>query len=128
MKNGSMYVVCGKENELKTSKAEFNEFKKAFLEYVELFSLKGYRIIFEHVELKDEYAQINRDHDGRVVVVKFNLRKYVDMGSPTDEARHEAIHLLLTGLHYWASCRYVLPDQINNEEEKIVRVLEKVII
>jgi len=113
---------------MKTTRKEFLEFKKEFMKYVDLFGLKDYRLVFEHTEVDGAYADILVNHDGRTAVIRLSDDCNEDWLGPKSNARHEAIHLLIAEVGYWARCRYTTPDEISAAEEGLVRVLEKVIL
>jgi hypothetical protein len=117
--------------ELKTTAGEFEIFKKTFLKYVDLFGLKNYRITFQHIKLDENYAEIQRDCDSFSAIVRFTNYledcNKLEYGSPEIHAKHEAIHLLLTFLVWKAQSKYITPTEIDQAEESLVRVLEKVI-
>ncbi len=115
----------------KTSKAEFNRFKKEFLRWAELLGLQGYKIYFYHEPLEDEYAEIKISEQGKVADVSLSSKlsdneKRMWPG-PEVDGRHEAIHLLLNRLTFLGNSRFVGCSEICHEEEKVVRILEKVL-
>jgi len=84
---------------MKTTKADFNLFKKAFIAWQNKLGLTQYDAYFEHVKLDGLYAQVYIDQMGKTVAARFNT----DIGAglvskPEDDAKHEAIHLLLSRL------------------------------
>lgn len=115
----------------KTSKADFNKFKREFMYWVDVFGLKGYKIYFHHEPLNSSYADIDTDEAGKLADVRYNSlltdhKKKKSFG-PESVAKHEAIHLLLSRLFYLGVQRYTASGEIANEEEKLVRILEKVL-
>lgn len=116
---------------MKTTKADFEEFKAAFLKYADLFGLKDYQFAFRHEKLHENYAEIRQSEPSKWMVVCLSTEWKDDESdlwvSPEHSAKHEAIHALLCRFSYLAKSRTVIPADINDEEEGIVRVLEKVI-
>ncbi len=116
---------------MKTSKKDFARFKKEFLRWVGIFGLKDYRLVFRHLELKDDFASININEEGKLAIVKLatGFEKESDDGwvSPEHHARHEAIHLLLNRFDYLARARVCSQSEITEENETITRILEKVL-
>ncbi len=115
----------------KTSKAEFNRFKKEFLRWMEILSIKGFKPYFFHEPLDGCYASITVNESGRACNVSYALElsetdaEHID--GPESHARHEAIHLFLSKIRYLGEERFTASDEIKNEEERLVRVLEKVL-
>ena len=115
----------------KTSKAEFNRFKKEFLRWVEILGLQGYKIFFFHDPLENSYARIVPNEPGNAADVYFsselsNTAKEASEG-PEASGKHEAIHLLLNRLFFLGEQRFVGSDEMEHEWEKLVRILEKVL-
>lgn len=115
----------------KTSKAEFNRFKKEFLRWMEILSVKGYKPYFFHEPLDMNYASITVNESGKTCNVSYTseLHKIDEehTGGPEFHARHEAIHLFLSRMRYLGEERFTASDEIKNEEEGMVRVLEKIL-
>lgn len=116
---------------MKVSKAYFNRFKKAFLYWQREFGLTQYEISFFQKYLKYSYSEIKIKEIGKIADVFLTtkisgLDKEADIG-PEENAKHEAIHLLLYRLVWLGSARYIEQTDINEEWEAIVRRLEKVI-
>ena len=113
----------------KTSKAEFNRFKKEFLRWMEILGLKGYMLYFYHKDLDGCYAEIEINESGAVAQVSYALEISVSdlLGgvTPENNAKHEALHLLLHKLCYLGAERWTGSSEIRNEAEKVVCVLEK---
>lgn len=115
----------------KTSKAEFNRFKKEFLRWAEILGLQGYKIYFYHKPLDGSYAEISINEPGRVADVSFNSElsnngKKMSPG-PDSHGKHEAIHLFLHRLCYLGEERFTTSDEIRQEVEKLVTVLDKIL-
>ena len=116
---------------MKTTKKDFKRFCSEFLRWVELFGLKDYRLLFHHKQLEDSFAEIHRDDPGKIVDIYFSkeipeisVSGYI---SPEHHAKHEAIHLLLSRLGYLADRRYLNYADVKEEQERIVRILEKIL-
>jgi len=111
----------------KTSKKDFRTFKKEFLKYINLFGLKDYKLYFKHIKLKNNYATIEADERGKWAVINMTSEKHKDFCEPKCHAKHEAIHLLLHKLTNLAESRYCSFENLEIEEEALVRILEKMI-
>ena len=114
---------------MKTTKADFEEFKKWFLYYQDLFGLKNFDVTFLHKKVNGIYASCDVQGDTTAVVMLNNQTSKDDIGVPPmkELARHEAAHLLLGRLKKMACTRFMNPDEIDREEERVVTILEKVI-
>ena len=113
-----------------TTKKDFERFKTEFLKWVDRFGLKGYRVNFRHKKL-ESFAEIDINETAKATVVSFTTHIDEDckfeFSTPEANAKHEAIHLLLYRLEYLGKCRHTQSDEFNEEAEKLVRILEKVL-
>lgn len=112
----------------KTTRAEFNRFKKAFLYWQERLGLKEYRVSFFHKKLDNMHACIDTDVAEKLAEVSFSNERILDCEcDPEGDAKHEALHLLIARLKWIADCRYPQRCDIFEEDEAIVVRLEKVL-
>lgn len=109
---------------MKTIKADFENFKKEFLKWVDLFGLKDWETYFCCVPLGESYAEISADAPNCVTTLFFNsdLPDGLAGKNPKLCGKHEAIHLLLARLQSAPS-----KTQRAIESERIVRILEKLL-
>ena len=115
---------------MKVTQRHYRIFQQEFNRWIERFGLKGYRIYFWQEALKDSFAELDVNEDGKYAVVRLCKELHGENAKEFDpalHARHEAIHLLLHRLFWLGSCRYVRPDDLFEEWERLVRILEKVI-
>jgi len=116
---------------VKTTQKDFRIFKATFNQCVEAYGLKGWQITFKHEDLEGKFACIRRHMEGRHATVSLATvwPSNEDDGweGPEYSGRHEAIHLLLARLTYLAGSRFLDPYELDNEEERLVRVLEKLL-
>jgi len=116
---------------MKTSKEYFERFKKEFLYWQTELGLMQYRIVFFHIPLKENYAEIIVEEIDKIAKVSLStdLDKIDLQNDPGPEAhgKHEAIHLLTNRLFWLGDCRYIATTDLNEEWEAIVRRLEKVL-
>ena len=109
---------------------EFKEFQKHFLKYQKLFGLTGYKIYFKHELLNAGYANITVNQGDMVATISLdnNISKEDrKLRSVKENAKHEAIHLLLMKLENRAMDRYVRPEEIDEAVEELVFKLEDLI-
>lgn len=92
-----------------------------------------YKVTFEHVKLKAyRVAEIGVNHESRNATVGFTSSIESDVAggwkiNAANHGMHEAIHLLLSRLSSVAFSRFVLERELNDAEEGIVRVLERIL-
>lgn len=111
---------------MKTSKAYFNRFVKEFIRRQELLGLTQYRTLFSYENIgKKNAAQIRTNFMAKTADVYLNTEKRSSEG-PEADAKHEALHLLLSRLCILAEERHIMDTDIPEEEEAIVQRLEKV--
>jgi len=112
---------------MKTTKKNFESFKKEFNKYVGLFGLKDWDITFLHTKIDGAYADILVKADSSVATVSFNsnLCSNACKKDAKSSGKHEAIHLLLARLQCLTSIKN--DYRANVESERIVRILEKVL-
>lgn len=115
-----------------TTDKDFAEFKASFLEWAEKlgFTLR-YRFYFEAHPLNNAFAQIQCDHLGRSCTVTLNTELSEEAFSwwrgPKLTGRHEALHLVHSRLSWLGRCRFVDDSEIGEEDEAIVRMLERLL-
>jgi hypothetical protein len=114
-----------------TSKAKFNRFKKEFERWIEIFGLKGYQVYYYHEALDGSYAEIKVAEREKVVQVYYGLElsdsDHKAANKPEEDAKHEAIHLLLHRIGWLGEQRWTASNEIHDEAEKLVVILEKVL-
>lgn len=115
----------------KTSKAHFERFKAAFIEWQHKLGLTHYRASYVHKYHPENYAEITVQQLGKCATVLLTTELTgVSADSkltPEEHAKHEAIHLLLSRLTWLGQARYIERDDLAEEEEAIVCRLEKVL-
>ena len=115
---------------MKTTKKQFEEFKKWVYFYQEKFGLQEYKIYVKWKKLEDRYACNNYGVLGRVSAICFSTElseEDFEYCNPQEHAKHEVIHLLLAELFGFSGERYVSKEHLETCEEGIVRKLEKLL-
>jgi hypothetical protein len=116
---------------MKTSKAYFKRFKKAFLYWQEKLGLTQYCVRFFHEKLGDNYAELKVGEQEKAACVylttELSGRDVTSDEGPEDHAKHEAIHLLLHRIGWLGEQRWTASDEIHDEAEAVVVRLEKVL-
>ena len=112
----------------KTTKGDFEIFRKSFMFWSDKLGVKGYKIWFRTEDLESNFAECRTNETGKnaVIVMTSELadRDY-EKFNPADSGKHEAIELLFSAYDGTAKYRYATPEQLNEERHRIIRTLEK---
>jgi len=115
----------------KTTKAEYNRFKKSLSEWCSKLNLGCWDITVAHVKSADgTYASVSSDIDTMTAFVSFNKElPDADHGEdfPEKIGKHEAIHILLAEYSSAACNRFMSLSELDRHEEKVVLALTKVL-
>ena len=109
---------------------DFRLFQTTFKKYQQLFGLTGYKIYFKHEALEGAFANITIIQSGMVATARLNKDLNEDtrcLCKVEDNAKHEALHLLVYRLEDVARMRYVREGEIDEAAEELVRKLEQAI-
>ena len=115
----------------KTTKEQYELFKSECRKWIDKFQLNDYDVYFKWEDIDDADARsyIQGSH-GNVTITFGEDIDFVDR-DPTDYikqiAKHEVIHSLLGRYTRLAEDRYVSEQELDNEEEHLVRKLCKII-
>lgn len=116
---------------MKIPKSHFERFKKAFTKLQTELGLMQYRITFEHKKLDRAFAKLYSDQKSKSAIAILNTEIDDDTideyGTPEESAVHEVIHLLLSRLVWLGESRYLFDNEIDEEDESIVRRLERLL-
>ena len=111
----------------KTSKSDFEFFKKWVLFYQKELGLTDWKIYFEHEKADGCMAYINRDHTGRCCTIGLSKdwkHHPVSRDQIKTSARHEVLHLLLADLRHAGDIRQTTDEDFSIAEHSIIRRLE----
>lgn len=117
--------------QVKTTRKDFERFKREFTRWQKRLGLELYRIDFRHTAIGDNFAQILVDEEGRVATVA--LTKGFDKGDEfgfhgaAAAGQHEALHLLLHRLYWLGRRRHIRDGELEEEWERIVLILQSVL-
>ncbi len=109
---------------------DFDLFKKWFLHYQKLFGLTGYKVYFRYEVLESGFAQIVIQQDDMVATAILNSvipKRDKPFKEVKLSAKHEATHLLLSGLEFRALDRWSTRGQIDEIVEGLVNKLTELI-
>ena len=125
-------AVNGKTRTYKTTKKDFEKFKKAALKFAQKFGLTDWEIHVFHEEWGNEDSRAyNRcNYTGRVASIslapEWNTRPV--SGEIERTAFHEIFEVLLAPLTTCAFGRFVTEDEIDEAIHYIVRTMENVML
>ena len=119
---------------------DFKVFKKECRHWQKEFGLVGWDLYFEHRQLPvkedGQIAPIGQCFivaEHRVATVRLTKKfpedtEYApELNCPKVQAKHEMLHVLFGRYSCYASSRHALSRDLDEEEENIVRILQKVI-
>lgn len=99
--------------------------------YQKIFGLMNWRItVYLHDKLEDDGHICNGqcEYDLKGMYAKLHVSKgQVKSRGLREVVKHELLHLLLARFNLLAKARYLFNDDLEIEDESIVRVLEKVV-
>jgi hypothetical protein len=105
---------------MKTTAAQFKEFKKEFIKWVDIYQLHSWRLCFEHATLDGNNAEISWIRSGRVATVA--LSKKVDFDCDIRQtAFHEAMEMRYSTIRDLANSRSVTPEQVDEAIHILIR-------
>jgi len=118
---------------MRTTKAQYKQFKDRCLELQKEFGLMKYHMYFELAKLEEtpeDYtlAQVAADEMYKTVTMK--LTDYYEKKwnfDPIRLANHEMAHLLIHRLTWLAGLRYVSNGDIREEDEAVASTIENFI-
>lgn len=109
----------------KTTKQEFRRFRSECLRLQKLLGLSEWALSFSHEDLSENTAaQIDIDIEGMIATITF-AKCWHGSTSPESCALHEMLHLLIGRLWLLGKERYSRQDELDAENEVVVRRLEK---
>ena len=106
------------------TKKEYRAYQAEVNHWLNILGLRNYRICFEHKHLDGAYAQLTSDHEGYFAIFRLCTEANEGWDGPVECARHEVFHLLLAKLSFLARSRFIRHDELDEEDESIVRRLQ----
>ena len=117
---------------LKITKAHFELYRKHCLDYMDKYQLGDYSAVFEWKDMVNVESRCSISGDcGNVT---FCLNKKIEIFDREvekviqDLAKHEVLHCLIGRFSHLATHRYISFDEIETEEEHLIRKLMKICI
>ncbi len=112
---------------MKTSKKQFERFKEKCLELQKDLGLVNYQLCFHH-QFLDNNRVGNVTYNSTQLWADISLTtKHHSLIDEDSIAVHEMLHLVLGRLDELAYERFIRPQEIEDENESIVRVLTRYI-
>ena len=115
----------------KVPKSYFNRFRREILRLLGEIGISDWRVYFEFQPPANgtEMAWIRTNvSDHRVTFGYTTLAQDLADLDPELSAAHEVGHLLTANLHYIARCRFIRPDDTDDEWERLAVLLEKILV
>ena len=113
---------------MKTTVADFDRFKHTCLRLQQEWGLIDYTLYFTHGTPSDALATCNVDEEGCVARLSYTKKVLMEDAPPIEViAKHEMLHLLISRVQYVGSCRWAADDELDNECERLVVKLEKIL-
>jgi len=127
---GSGDFVIGEQG-MKTTKKQFEHFKKCFLIYAEKWGLKEWRFDFVHDDCGVAMSTVNYDSRNKVVTVCFTLTfsalPPLTMKEVRETAKHEVHEMVVAELSVLAHDRFTTEDEIVRVRHTLVRRMDNVV-
>lgn len=118
---------------MKTTKKQFKLFQQKCKEWINILGLKDWEIHIEHASLPFETAEsyCAFDVDGHNATIVLNV-EFKNSTTISDRdinrcAFHEMCHLLFAKFSILACNRFIMKNQLDEEEHAIIRVLENMV-
>ena len=114
----------------KLTTKQFNIFRAECLRLQKEWGLLGWRLYFEFKPLKNRYAEADIDLEGRLATLRLSSQldnDVLEANNILHHAKHEMIHVLMGRLADLAHTRFLDKKEMNEAEEELVRILEKLL-
>lgn len=117
---------------MKTTKEQFELFKKTFLECVDKWKITGWKLYFEHTKI-ESLAHIETNIDAYSATVRFSSDVDKDDFTHFSDsnieffARHECAHLLIARVALVGAVRFVVESEHQHAEEELVNHLTELL-
>lgn len=114
---------------IKTTKKDFELFKRECQKWINIVGLKDWHIWYEHGKTaEDSIAEYSVGHSGRACVIYFTLGVYEKLSNHDIKcaAFHEIIEIYMVEIRKMALTTYSY-DVVDEATHRIVRMLENVL-
>ena len=119
-----------KQNE--TTAEHFEIFKAECAKWIEIFGLKGWRVVYDHSKYSEsDLANMEANIAGRVATLNLEP-EWKDTHPVTDwdvkrSAFHEVCELLFSRIRIIAESRFIADDETGEEIHNLIRILENTV-
>lgn len=113
---------------MKLTQKDFELFKSECQKWLTKFGMNDWKVYYSFDRLNGNFAECRYDYRDCVATISLNkeISKFSFQHSDViNSAKHEVIHLLLARFHGMAKERFINQDEIDNEWERLVRIIEK---
>lgn len=110
---------------MKVPKSDFKVFQEEFKKWQDRFGCNHWYTYFEFKPLEDAQASLRKNEESAVCCATLSSELKHDTSDPKGNALHESLHLLLAKLTWMAKCRFIHEEEIDAEDERVVRILER---
>jgi hypothetical protein len=118
----------------KTTKEDFELFKKSATKWQNALSLTNWSLYFDHKseDMRDRYACVYWDMGAHLATIVFT-KDWDDLRAKTEKeiekvALHEVLHLVTANLMAEAEARYTSSSSIDIAEHEIIRRFEHILL
>ncbi len=114
----------------KTSKEDFEYFKKQCEYWQDRLSLRDWKLHYLHETYTGSYAWFRSDVPGKTATLGLSVSwedEKITKPKLNSSARHEVLHLLLADLVYAGHARQSTDEDFENTQHAIIRRLEHVL-
>ena len=118
---------------VKTTKADFELFKKEVRKWVEKYGLNDNEIILDHRKM-ESLGYVSYNYIARLAHISLskeliNIEEGFNKTKRIKEvAFHEATELLLIRMHHLASSRYIDADELDAETHAVIHRLQRLLL
>ena len=117
----------------KTTREDFDYFKKCCQKWIERLGLKGWQVYYFHTDMDDAYARCSSNKLTDRTISLWFCKDWNDAEKKTKAAidataKHEILELLVTRARLLATSRYATEEQIYEAFHEIVYILEGCIV
>jgi len=112
---------------IKTTKKQFEQFKKTFLYWQKKMSLMDWKVYFDLSNIGRNFAKLEMSYPAKVATATLTEsveNKYVlEDFNPKLHAKHEALHLLVAPIHCIGLDRFTSESEVIAANESVVNCL-----
>lgn len=117
---------------MKTTRRHLEAFKKECGKWIKVFGMLGWRFYYQHKDIEGRqiaYCCFPDKPEDRVFTIglTLHLEGNYSMADIRRSAFHEVMEAFLYKIRFLAGCRYIQPEEIDEEVHHIIRTLENAV-